>query len=70
MIVRRTRLNHLSQKIKNPFLEAVKATLGDAYTSNMDNIYRLTIDFIIGTVIEGFDRAAKARGTPYQQTEQ
>ncbi|KAF0301078.1 Neuroglobin [Amphibalanus amphitrite] len=57
-------------KIKNPFLEAVKATLGDAYTSNMDNIYRLTIDFIISTVIEGFDRAAKARGgPPYQDTD-
>ena len=44
----------LFQKIKNPFLEAVKATLGDAYTNNMDNIYRLTIDFVISTVIEGF----------------
>ena len=55
------------QKIKNPFLEAVKATLGDKYTNNMDNIYRLTIDFVISTVIEGFDRAAKARGQPYQQ---
>ena len=45
----------------------MKATLGDKYTNNMDNIYRLTIDFVISTVIEGFDRAAKARGQPYQQ---
>ncbi|XP_037081167.1 neuroglobin-like [Pollicipes pollicipes] len=48
-------------KIKNPFLEAVKVTLGDAYTDNMDNIYKLTIDFVISTVVEGFDRAERAQ---------
>lgn len=45
-------------KIKNPFLDAVKMTLGDAYTDNMENIYRITIDFIISTLMNGFNRVS------------
>lgn len=45
------------QKIESPFLAAVKKTLGDRYTENVENIYKLTIKFIIKTLIDGFDSA-------------
>ncbi|XP_033231911.1 neuroglobin-like [Belonocnema kinseyi] len=44
-------------KIEAPFLEAVKMTLDDRYTENVENIYKLTIKFIIQTLIDGFDQA-------------
>ncbi|XP_066952674.1 neuroglobin-like isoform X1 [Macrobrachium rosenbergii] len=44
-------------KIEQPFLEAVRLTLGDRYTDNMDNIYRITIKFLIETVIRGYELA-------------
>ncbi|KAK7074044.1 hypothetical protein SK128_010114 [Halocaridina rubra] len=46
-------------KIESPFLEAVRLTLGDRYTDNMDNIYRITIKFLIETVIRGYELAAE-----------
>lgn len=45
------------QKIEKPFLEAVETTLGDRYTSNVENIYKITIKFIIETLVNGFDNA-------------
>jgi len=45
-------------KIRGPFLEAVKVTLGDAYTENMDTIYKITIDFILQTLIDGFEKGS------------
>ncbi|XP_071528381.1 neuroglobin-like [Panulirus ornatus] len=44
-------------KIEHPFLEAVRLTLGDRYTDNMDNIYRITIKFLIETVVKGYELA-------------
>ncbi|KAK4318389.1 hypothetical protein Pmani_010606 [Petrolisthes manimaculis] len=44
-------------KIEHPFLEAVRLTLGDRYTDNMDNIYRITIKFLIETVVSGYETA-------------
>ncbi|KAK8387147.1 hypothetical protein O3P69_018068 [Scylla paramamosain] len=44
-------------KIEHPFLEAVRLTLGDRYTDNMDNIYRITIKFLIETVVRGYELA-------------
>ncbi|XP_050294662.1 neuroglobin-like isoform X2 [Anthonomus grandis grandis] len=44
-------------RIEKPFLEAVETTLGDRYTSNVENIYKITIKFIIETLIKGFDNA-------------
>ncbi|XP_076321792.1 neuroglobin-like [Tachypleus tridentatus] len=41
--------------IEDPFLTAVKETLGDRYTENMENIYKITIRFILETLSEGFD---------------
>ncbi|KAI4463446.1 hypothetical protein MML48_4g00011529 [Holotrichia oblita] len=60
-----TNLNFFShlQKIESPFLEAVKQTLGDRYTENVENIYNITIKFIIKTLIEGFDNANKSSTT-------
>ncbi|XP_063992952.1 neuroglobin-like [Diachasmimorpha longicaudata] len=45
-------------KIEAPFLEAVSRTLGDRYTDNVETIYKLTIKFIIETLIVGYDKAA------------
>lgn len=39
--------------MKEPFLEAVKITLGDRYTDNMETIYRTTITFILQTMSDG-----------------
>lgn len=47
----------LLQKIEKPFLEAVKMTLGDRYTENVEAIYKITIKFIIETLIKGYDNA-------------
>ncbi|XP_018573743.1 neuroglobin-like [Anoplophora glabripennis] len=44
-------------KIEKPFLEAVQTTLGDRYTDNVENIYKITIKFIIETLITGYDNA-------------
>ncbi|XP_075232948.1 neuroglobin-like [Lycorma delicatula] len=41
-------------KIEQPFLEAVKMTLGDRYTENVENIYKVTIKLIIETLEKGF----------------
>lgn len=46
-----------SQKIEKPFLSAVETTLGDRYTENVEGIYKLTIKFIIETLITGFESA-------------
>ena len=43
------------QKIEEPFLMAVKETLGDRYSANMEHIYRKTIKFILETLMEGFN---------------
>ncbi|CAL4075712.1 unnamed protein product, partial [Meganyctiphanes norvegica] len=48
-------------KIQDPFLDAVKLTLGERYTEDMDRIYRTTIKFLIETVVEGYDLAEGAK---------
>lgn len=50
------------QKIEAPFLDAVKRTLDDRYTDNVECIYKLTIKFIIETLIDGYDKALKDSG--------
>lgn len=47
----------IPQKIEKPFLSAVQNTLGDRYTENVEGIYKLTIKFIIETLITGFESA-------------
>lgn len=50
-------LKYLFQKMEAPFLAAVKETLEDRYTENMETIYKITIHFILQTVVEGFEAA-------------
>lgn len=47
----------LFQKIEEPFLTAVKQTLGDRYTENIESIYKITIKLIIETLIEGYEKS-------------
>jgi len=45
----------LFQRIEQPFLEAVQMTLGDRYTENVESIYKVTIKFIIETLVRGYE---------------
>jgi hypothetical protein len=40
------------QDFQQPFLDAVKITLGDRYTDNMDGIYKITIRYFLDTLIK------------------
>lgn len=51
------------QKIEKPFLSAVQTTLGDRYTENVEGIYKLTIKFIIETLVTGFESANSKSNT-------
>ncbi|XP_045773923.1 neuroglobin-like [Maniola jurtina] len=42
-------------KIEQPFLEAAKTTLGDRYTPNIENIYKMTIRFILENLVKGYE---------------
>lgn len=44
-------------KIREPFLEAVKITLGDRYTENMESIYKVAITYILQTLCDGMEEA-------------
>lgn len=46
------------QRIEEPFLSAVSNTLGDRYTQNVEGIYKLTIKFIIETLVAGYESSA------------
>ena len=37
-------------------MKAVSDTLGDRYTENVEGIYKITIKFVIETLIEGYER--------------
>ncbi|KAI8432431.1 hypothetical protein MSG28_004825, partial [Choristoneura fumiferana] len=50
------------QKIEQPFLEAAKTTLGERYTPNIENIYKLTIRFILENLVKGYEDAAPSKG--------
>lgn len=59
------------QKIEKPFLDAVERTLDHRYSENVEGIYKLTIKFIIETLIDGFDKAQtdKAQTDNAQQSD-
>ncbi|XP_045452080.1 neuroglobin-like [Melitaea cinxia] len=50
-------------KIEQPFLEAAKTTLGDRYTPNIENIYKITIRFILENLVKGYEEADQENGT-------
>lgn len=62
-LVNRTNGMVYLQKIETPFLTAVQTTLGDRYTENVEGIYKLTIKFIIETLVTGFE-ASGSSGAP------
>ncbi|KAI3380678.1 hypothetical protein SNEBB_004451 [Seison nebaliae] len=49
------------QLLKKPFLHAVKNSLDERYTLNMQNIYSHLIDYIINTMIEGLQFSLNKR---------
>ncbi|CAG9583417.1 unnamed protein product [Danaus chrysippus] len=54
---------YVRHKIKQPFLEAAKTTLGERYTPNIENIYKLTIRFILENLVKGYEEAGEENGT-------
>ena len=40
--------------MEQPFLDATKIILGDRYSDPMDEIYRITIKFILTNLEQGF----------------
>ncbi|ESO86856.1 hypothetical protein LOTGIDRAFT_128580, partial [Lottia gigantea] len=44
--------------IKEPFLVAVKDTLGERYTASMESNYRKAIRFILETLIKGYENGS------------
>ncbi|RWS08260.1 Neuroglobin-like protein [Dinothrombium tinctorium] len=51
-------------KIEKPFLLAVKETLEDRYTENMEVIYKITVKFILETLVAGYDSALASSDIP------
>ncbi|GFO17095.1 neuroglobin [Plakobranchus ocellatus] len=49
-------------QMREPFLEAVRVTLGDRYTENMQTIYTIAITFILQQLIDGIKEAMQAKG--------
>ncbi|KAL8613617.1 hypothetical protein ACOMHN_022036 [Nucella lapillus] len=49
--------SELFWKIQDPFLGAVKITLGDRYTENMEAIYKVALTFVLQTMMEGMEEA-------------
>ncbi|CAG0891536.1 unnamed protein product [Darwinula stevensoni] len=56
-------------KIKEPFLYAVRETLQERYTTNIEVIYKITIDFIIDTLVEGYEKALQCQENAVSSTE-
>ncbi|KAF6205404.1 hypothetical protein GE061_019576 [Apolygus lucorum] len=42
-------------RIEKPFLDAVKTTLGDRYTENVETIYKITIKLMLETLVNGYN---------------
>ena len=47
---------NISQSIEKPFLDAVRETLEDRYTDNIENIYKITIKCILSLLVQGFEQ--------------
>jgi hypothetical protein len=43
------------KEIREPFLTSIEKTLGDRYTDRMKKIYEAFIEYLIKTLIEGFN---------------
>ncbi|CAB3255989.1 unnamed protein product [Arctia plantaginis] len=51
-------------KVEEPFLQAAKTTLGDRYTPNIENLYKLTIKFILENLVKGYEEGPVKSETP------
>ncbi|RWS26284.1 cytoglobin-1-like protein [Leptotrombidium deliense] len=51
-------------KIEQPFLLAVKETLDERYTDNIEVIYKITVKFILQTLVDGYDSACTSSEMP------
>lgn len=47
----------LFKDIKDPFLQAVEQILGDRYSDRIRTIYETAIDYILKTLVDGFNGA-------------
>ncbi|XP_075976998.1 neuroglobin-like [Anticarsia gemmatalis] len=56
-------------KVEEPFLQAAKTTLGDRYTPNIEEIYKLTIKFILENLVKGYEDSGVENGKQPQKTE-
>jgi len=45
------------QKIEKPFLAAVKTTLEDRYTENIESIYKIVIRLILERLVKGYEES-------------
>ena len=52
------------QAIEEPFILAVKHTLGDQYTASLDRLYRRTMHFILTILTIGFRQVMALPRTP------
>ncbi|GBP54435.1 hypothetical protein EVAR_35992_1 [Eumeta japonica] len=52
------------RNIEQPFLEAARTTLGDRYTENVQNIYTITIRFVLQNMVSGYGAAPPALTPP------
>jgi hypothetical protein len=55
-------IGFILQAIEEPFLMAVKDTLGDRYTPVLDRLYQKTIHFLISMLVVGFRQGLAAMG--------
>ena len=46
----------LSQYAEEPFLEALRLTLDERYTPQMDVIYHVIVQYIIQTLVDGYNK--------------
>jgi hypothetical protein len=41
--------------MRDPFLKSIEQTLGDRYSDRMKNIYEIFIDYLVKTMVEGYN---------------
>ncbi len=50
--------------MEEPFLYAVKITLDERYTENMDSIYKIIIHLILETMVKEAEKVTGTNGPP------
>ena len=64
----------LFQRVKAPFVEAIRETLGDRFTISIENVFIKTLDFLLTAVENNFreyeEQKSKEAEKSLQNTEQ